>query len=280
VVIRITYACNLACPHCLIDNRRRRDELDTPSWLKVLSELPEIGARKVLLTGGEPLLRKDLVEIVRCVSSMDIPVDLNSNLYTMTFPWLQEFHTAGLTEMSVSLEGPPVVHDSMHGRTGAFEQLVRVIKWAHDLGIIVDAAFCLTSQNQRYLDEIVDLAHVLPVQSLTISRLLPIGHARKAEGSVPQKALSETYHRLKSDIISKSSLPIRVVGLLNPPTPRDCLRGETLIGLAPNGALQACVLAEENPSDIPHPLEVGLSTAYTHLQKRLHEKYYRRCWSR
>jgi molybdenum cofactor biosynthesis enzyme MoaA len=58
VVIRVTYACDLACPHCLIDSRLRDNELDTASWVKLLSELPDIGTRKALLTGGEPRYAK------------------------------------------------------------------------------------------------------------------------------------------------------------------------------------------------------------------------------
>ena len=107
VVIRLTYRCDLACPHCLVGNDlyTHPKELSIAEWEKIFAELYAIDARKVLLTGGEPLLYPDLREIVKLVSQMGIPVDLNSNMQRMTPKIMEDMARAGLTEISVSLEG-------------------------------------------------------------------------------------------------------------------------------------------------------------------------------
>jgi MoaA/NifB/PqqE/SkfB family radical SAM enzyme len=280
VVIRLTHACDLACPHCLVESRTRDHELDTPAWLALLDGLPKLGTSKVLLTGGEPLLRDDLPVLVRSISAMGIPVDLNSNLYSLDLARLQELRQAGLTELSVSLEGPRAVHDRLHGKPGAFEQCVRGIQWGADLGIQVDVACCVTGENIEHLEELLAILRGLPVQSLTVSRLLPIGHGRKSRNHVPQERLTRLHAWLIRSVLPEYPLPIRVVGLLNPPQQGDCLRGRSLVGITPDGILQGCVLASGNPNDLPHPLEVGLQRTYEFLQQALASREYPLCWSR
>ena len=280
VVVRLTYACDLACPHCLVESRTRDQELDTPAWLAILAELPRIGARKVLLTGGEPLLLDDLHVLVQSISGMGIPVDLNSNLYCLNLPRLRELRRAGLTELSVSLEGPREVHDRLHGKPGAFDRCVRAIQWAASLGIQVDVACCMTGENIDHVEQLLTIVRDLPVQSLTVSRLLPIGHARKSRNHVPQERLARLHDWLIQSIMSEYPLPMRLVGLLNPPKKADCLRGQSLVGIAPDGKLQGCVLAGANPTGLPHPLETGLKQSFDLLQLALATRNYPLCWSR
>jgi MoaA/NifB/PqqE/SkfB family radical SAM enzyme len=278
VVVRLTTGCDLACPHCLVETRKRTEELDTRAWLQVFDGLSDVQARKVLLTGGEPLLRDDLGALIRHISAMGIPVDLNSNLQRASLPLLREFRNAGLTEISVSLEGPPEVHDRMHGKQGAFARLTQAVRWAADLGMQVDGACCLTAENLPHLNELFDLAHSLPLQSFTVSRLLPIGHGRKSSRALPQEALTRAHAHLQQDVMPNSQLPIRLVGLLHPPQDADCQRGRSLVGLTPAGELVGCVLASENPSGVPLPAAVGLPRALAVLRERLAGGQYALCW--
>ena len=280
VVIRLTYRCDLACPHCLVGANlyRSEGELDLAAWSSILAELDRIQARKVLLTGGEPLLHPDLVGITAFVSSAGIPVDLNSNLQKMTPSLIQDLHRAGLTEISVSLEGPPEVHDRMHGTPGAWAKTVRAIRWAGEKGIQVDAACCVTPDNRPHLDEL--LAHVesLPIHSFTVSRMYPIGHGlAHLDRSVPQSELTALYHDLVERWVGRARIPIRLVGLLSCPQPSDCERGRSLIGITPRGHVVPCVLAIENPLGIPHPLEVGLAQAVEAANRELDAGAYQMC---
>jgi MoaA/NifB/PqqE/SkfB family radical SAM enzyme len=280
VVIRLTYRCDLACPHCLVgtDLYRNSGELSFEEWARVLAELDLIGARKVLLTGGEPLLHKEVVRLVDLVSGMGIPVDLNSNLQRMSLALMKEMYQAGLTEISVSLEGPEQVHDRMHGKRGAYRRTIQAIAWAGALGIQVDASCCLTVDNVDHVDELLTLVETLPVQSFTISRLFPIGHGLQSlHRGIPQSRLTQLYHQWTQGWVQQASKPIRLVGLLNCPQPGDCERGRSLVGITPRGDVVPCVLTDDHPPGIPHPLHVGLAEAVAVLNRKLAEKEYRIC---
>ena len=279
VVIRLTYNCDLACPHCLVGTMDFGPELRIDAWRRILSELHDINAKKVLLTGGEPLLHPDLKEIIRTISLMNIPVDLNSNLYNMTKEFMFKLHDFGLTEISVSIEGPEDIHDRMHGSAGAFTQLIQAIRWAADLGIKIDASCCITADNFTHIPQLIRLIEYLPIQSMTFSRILPIGHGGSIRHSVPQDQLLKVYEEITHHFIHKSNVPLRIVGFLNSPTHDNCLRGKSLIGITPLGEVVACVLTSDNPSAIPHPLDVGLSASVAILNRKLNEKNYDLCWS-
>lgn len=280
VVIRLTNRCDLACPHCLVgaDLYRNDGELNFAEWTRLLAELDRIGARKVLLTGGEPLLNEDILHLVGFVSGMGIPIDLNSNLQRMSPELMRDLHHAGLTEISVSLEGPEQVHDRMHGKRGAFFQTIQAIAWAAMLGIQVDASCCLTVDNVDHMDELLDLVETLPIQSFTISRLFPIGHGvQSLHKGLPQSRLTQLYHEWTKGWVQQAKKPIRLVGLLNCPQPGDCERGQSLVGITPGGDLVPCVLTDDHPPGIPHPLNVGLARSISELEIKLSEKEYKIC---
>jgi MoaA/NifB/PqqE/SkfB family radical SAM enzyme len=279
VIVRLTRRCNLYCPHCLSASAGSSEELDFQGWREVLRELPRVHARKVLLTGGEPLLHPDLVPIVDWISALNIPVDLNSNLQTLSDGMLQELKDAGLTEISVSLEGPREIHDQMHGMPGAFDRVVDAIHRCAAKGVAVDVSCCLTTWNQGHLDELLKIARELPILSLTFSRLIPIGHGKKCGAGLPQAALDHIYERILTEYAEDSPLPIRSVGLLNPPDAVDCPRGQSLICLSPDGRVVGCVLAEKNPEGLPHPKRHGLAAAVEALRNELNLHAYDRCWS-
>lgn len=279
VVVRLTHHCNLACPHCLAGGAAHSEELDFEQWSRVLSELPQIDARKVLLTGGEPLLHPGLVDIVRLVSSMRIPVDLNSNLQTATKGLLVSLRAAGLTELSVAIDGPPATHDRLRGRAGAFARTVQAVQCAAELGINVDAACCVTENNLAELPSLLRIVENLPIRSFTVSRLLPIGHGASGRSSLTQGVLDMLHRQLVDQALLHSRVKIRLVGLLGPPSMSDCPRGDSLVGLTPAADLIACVLAAENPAAVPHPLEVGLAASLAAMRRALACGTYRLCWS-
>ena len=276
VVVRLTMRCDLACPHCLA-RESCIPELDTRQWLTLMRQFVDINVHKVLLTGGEPLMRSDLVSFVDTLVAGGAKVDLNSNLQQMTPELLRALGEAGLNEISVSIEGPEEVHDRMHGRLGAYARLNRAIHWAREMGIGVDASCCLTEMNRECIPALIEDIKRIPVRSITFARLLPIGHGRDSRKAISQDILDEIYAYVKSRISADLTKPVRATGLLGAPRPEDCCRGESLIGLSADGSLKACVLSDDNPA-IHHPLDIGLPDALMQLRKELKTGRYKYCW--
>lgn len=277
MVLRVTMKCDLACPHCLAAKRKGYAELATRQWLTLISQFPGIGVEKVLLTGGEPLLRDDIVTIVEAISHVGIQADLNSNLQRMDLGLIRELKQAGLSEISVSLEGPEEVHDRMHGRIGSYARLIEAINWAAENNIPVDTSCCLTKDNYNHIVDLINIAGKLPVRSLTFSRLLPIGHGYGSRLTLTQEQLNACYDSIQREMVSGAPIPIRVTGLLGAPRQKDCERGTSLIAISPDGRLLGCVLTEDNPS-IQDPLKTGLRPALEYLRGDLSKHQFAQCW--
>src|SRR5258706_10111905 len=88
MLAELTYRCPLRCPYCSnpLELARHRDELDTDTWLRVFREAEELGVVQLSLTGGEPLVRKDLERLVAGARALD----LYTNLVTSGIPLARE----------------------------------------------------------------------------------------------------------------------------------------------------------------------------------------------
>ena len=277
VVMRLTMRCDLACPHCLAMKTKEYTELSTEQWLTLINQFTDIGVKKALLTGGEPLLRHDIIAIVEALSNAGIQTDLNSNLQCMNPELMRKLKKACLSEISTSLEGTEEIHNRMHGSDVAYSNLIKAVAWANRNYIPVDSSCCLTTENYHFIPELIRNAKTLSIRSLTFSRLLPVGHGYNNRSSLTQEQLDACYHVIENEIAAGQSIPIRITGLLGAPEQKDCGRGSSLVSITPDGYLLGCVLTDDNPS-VSHPLDIGLRRAYDNLQKELTKRQYSLCW--
>jgi MoaA/NifB/PqqE/SkfB family radical SAM enzyme len=279
VVVRLTQRCSMACAHCLAGaTGSSGNDLKLHEWQTILRELPDIGAHKVLLSGGEPLLFSGLVALVRYIAAMGIATDLNSTLWLLTQDLARELAAGGLTEASISLEGPEEVHDAMHGRPGAWGRLRAGVIMLHELGIPVDGSLCVTSANIEHVPATIAEGARWGLASFTVSRTLPIGHgARQTTSAIPEERLAALHQELTADG-GRFDIPLRVVGLLGPPDASDCPQGQSLIGIRADGTLTPCLLSRDPVSVSVRPLDVGLTQAMASMRGALQGVEAARCW--
>jgi MoaA/NifB/PqqE/SkfB family radical SAM enzyme len=269
----------MACDHCLAHaTGSSGDDLTLRQWQTILRELPDIAAHKVLLSGGEPLLFRGLVELVRYVAAMGIATDLNSTLWLMTRDLARDLATGGLTETSISLEGPEEVHDAMHGRPGAWARLRAGVCMLRELGVTVDGSLCVTSANIEHVPATIAEGARWGLASFTVSRMLLIGHgARQTASAVPEERLAALHQELTADS-GRFDIPLRLVGLLGPPDASDCPQGQSLIGIRADGTLTPCLLSRDPVSVAVRPLDVGLTQAVASMRSALQGVAAARCW--
>lgn len=121
--LELTYRCNLACPYCYVGNERNKKELTTDEWKKVIDQIPFYGI--VTLVGGEPLIRKDFVEILEYVSrKVWGKVHVVSNGILITDEIIKAFIKYHLLLLSVSLDGFGENHDKNRGKDGIFDKII------------------------------------------------------------------------------------------------------------------------------------------------------------
>jgi radical SAM protein len=141
VIWETTRACALACVHCRADSIPCRDphELTTEEGFRLIDQVRAFGERPPLfvLTGGDPMRRPDLAELVGYAAAAGLTVALTpSGTAAATKARLAELKAAGLTRIAVSLDGPtPEKHDAFRGVRGSYAWTLRIIDAAIELGL-------------------------------------------------------------------------------------------------------------------------------------------------
>ncbi len=181
----LTAACNLSCRYCRASASHEPDqgELDTDEAKRFVESIAPLKPM-LILSGGEPLLRPDLFQIIRLAVSLGIRVSLASNGTLITSGLAEEIADSGVSRVSISLDGADAaMHD--HGRgQGSFE---RSIKGIENLRGRVDFQinFTVTQKNQSELIRIFDLAEKLGAAALHIFFLVPTGRGREEDVITP-----------------------------------------------------------------------------------------------
>lgn len=119
----LTYKCNLNCPYCYVGSDRNKNELTTQEWFKVIEQIPWYSI--VTLVGGEPLLRKDFVEILQKTAKKTLgKVSVVTNGILINDDIIDAFIKTNMLLLSVSLDGYGKNHDKNRGKEGIFDTVI------------------------------------------------------------------------------------------------------------------------------------------------------------
>jgi Fe-coproporphyrin III synthase len=159
VVWNCTRRCNLRCVHCYSqsENKNYAGELSTAEGLTMLDDLARFGAPVVLFSGGEPLMRADLLELVQAAVDRDMRAVISTNGTLITEDMAAKLRGAKLSYVGVSLDGLHVVNDRFRGIAGAFDKALEGIRNCRRAGIKVGLRFTITNRNAGEVDGIFDL---------------------------------------------------------------------------------------------------------------------------
>jgi pseudo-rSAM protein/SPASM domain protein len=159
VVWNLTKQCNLYCTHCYAaaDTETAPGELTTAEGKALLDDLAEYGVPVVLFSGGEPLVRDDLAELVDYATALGIRAVLSTNGTLITEATANELRDAGLAYAGISVDGLPERNDQFRGKDGAFDAAVRGIEACLDVGLKTGLRYTITQQNATDLEGVVDL---------------------------------------------------------------------------------------------------------------------------
>jgi MoaA/NifB/PqqE/SkfB family radical SAM enzyme len=177
----ITTKCNLKCKHCYSNSVEQAapDELSTEEAFHLVDDLSRWGIGLLIIDGGEPLCREDLLDIVRYASSKRIRTTIGSNGTLIDEGMARKMLDAGVMAVAISVDGADAeTHDSFRGVNGAFEQTLRGIQACRSAGLPFQLNMVITKDNLSQLEDMLRLAIDLGANAAEMFDLVAAGRAK------------------------------------------------------------------------------------------------------
>ncbi len=176
----LTRACAYACVHCRADAQHPRDprELDTDEGKRLIDQLASFGTRPILvLTGGDPLMRRDLFELAGYADAQGLRVSLTPTATALpTEARMREAREAGIRRIAFSVDAPdPESHDRFRGFRGSFQRTLNGIANARAAGLPLQINTTVCELNVDKLEAMVPLVGQLGVVQWSLFFLIPTG---------------------------------------------------------------------------------------------------------
>jgi 12,18-didecarboxysiroheme deacetylase len=177
VVWNMTRRCNLKCVHCYAKalDEHGKDEIDTAQAKTIIDDLAAYGAPVMLFSGGEPLVRKDLVELAHHAVSKGMRAVISTNGTLITPEKARELKSVGLSYVGISLDGGEDIHDRFRGVPGAFKKALRGIENCQNEGLKVGLRFTINKRNASEIPVLFDLVRDLNVPRICFYHLVYSG---------------------------------------------------------------------------------------------------------
>lgn len=210
----VTSRCNALCDHCGSRcSSLKKEELSAETFKKVLDDVAEnFGTKAIMLniTGGEPLMRKDLFEITKHADNLGFKWGLVTNGMLITDDVINKMKETHMSTITISLDGMKNTHEEFRHVPGSFDKIISGIQKLKKSNFIehLQVTFIATKNNIDELPEVYRLLSMLEIDSLRISGIDPIGRAKDNENLM----LSQEDYLFLFDFIKKhSTSPLPVV---------------------------------------------------------------------
>ncbi len=159
VVWNVGRRCNLRCAHCYSDSRNIEysGELDTGEGKALMDDLAELGSPVMLFSGGEPLMRPDIFELIRYAREKKLRAVLSTNGTLISRETAERLKEMDLSYVGISFDGLKETHDRFRGVPGAFDRALEGLRNCRDAGIKVGIRFTINRRNVGDIPGIFEL---------------------------------------------------------------------------------------------------------------------------
>ena len=178
----VTQACDLACVHCRASAQpdRNPEELSTVEGKQLIDQIAAMRVPVFVLTGGDPIKRPDLFELIAHARSARVRVSLTpSATPLLTRDVVVRLKEAGLARLAVSMDGASAkTHDAFRGMSGSFARTLDAVRWANEIGLPVQINTTFSRRNINEIDAIVALMEKLKITLWSVFFLVPTGRGK------------------------------------------------------------------------------------------------------
>ncbi|MFW5734907.1 MAG: heme b synthase [Oceanidesulfovibrio sp.] len=262
----VTRSCNLACRHCRAEAHMEPypGELSTEECKALIDTFHEVGDPIIIFTGGEPLLRKDIFELVSYANDKGLRCVMAPNGTLITAENARQIKESGIQRCSISIDGPNAAsHDPFRGGEGAFDAALRGIQHLKDAGLEFQINTTVTRNNMHNFKEIFHLAEDLGAAAWHIFLLVPTGRAasireevigaeeyeqvlnwfydfRKTTNMHLKATCAPHYYRIMRQRAAEEGVPVSRENFGMDAMTRGCLGGTGFCFISHTGQVQPC----------------------------------------
>jgi PqqA peptide cyclase len=255
LLAELTYACPLHCPYCSnpLNLADYAAELTTAEWLRVVAEAKELGVLQVHLSGGEPLQRRDLLEIVRGASRLGLYTNLITSALGFSPRRAEQLRAAGLDHVQISIQAAEAARSDRIAGLPSFERKVTAARLTKKLGWPLTLNVVLHRDNIDEIARILDLAEELEADRIELANTQYYGWAlRNRDALLPSRAQlerAEVAVRAARERLKERMEIIYVIPDYYSRYPKPCMDGwgRRQLTVVPNGDVLPCPTAHTLP---------------------------------
>ena len=258
-----TNACNLKCAHCYRDaGAKAADELSTAEAKKMLGEIARAGFKIMIFSGGEPLMRSDILELVEFAASQGMRPVFGTNGTLITPEMARALKAAGTMGVGISLDSlDSAKHDRLRGEAGAWEGAVRGMENCRAAHLAFQVHTTVMDWNADELEAMTDFAVQKGAVAHHFFFLVPTGRAATIE---EESLRAEQYEAVLTRIMEKQKTVdielkptcapqfLRIAAMMGVETRfrRGCLAGLAYCIINPRGKVQPCAYLAQEVGDV------------------------------
>ena len=259
----VTNACNMYCAHCYRDaGCKAEDELSTADAKKLLTEIKRAGFQIMIFSGGEPLMRPDILELVKFADSLGLFPVFGTNGTLITPQMARDLKAAGARAMGISLDSLDAAkHDKFRSFPGGWQGAVDGMKNCKAAGLPFQIHTTVMDWNAPELEDMIDFAVEIGARAHHFFFLVPTGRAATIE---EESLRAEQYEDVLTRIMRKQqTVPIELKPTCAPQFlriaaelgmksrfHRGCLAGLSYCIISPKGKVQPCAYLKEYLGDV------------------------------
>jgi radical SAM protein with 4Fe4S-binding SPASM domain len=260
-VWEVTAACNLRCRHCHASGGKPMPrELSTEEGKRLIEEIAAIDEfRMLVFTGGEPMVRHDIFELVEHASSLSLEVTIATNGTLITTEVARRLKKAGVCDIAIGIDGATAeVQDYIRGVPGCFERTMRGMYATKEAGLALQLNITVMKYNYHQIPKLLELADELDAEIVLLYNLVPQGRGQEEDLEIAMEQyeslmelVSEQQKRTKP-IIEPTCSPQwwaylmhrngtgRLGSKLSQMAFRGCVAGNGLCYIKPDGEVWPC----------------------------------------
>ncbi|NNH73697.1 radical SAM protein [Nocardia uniformis] len=245
VLWELTRFCNLACRHCCTGSSpaiSMADDVPTDAAIASLRQLEDAGVRELYLTGGEPLARRDFIELLEAAgTAKDLSVFVATNGIFIRDRHITAFRSAGVRSITISMDGHDAEsHDAIRG-PGAFQKAEKGIRRCVEARLPVRLSHMITPTNLGNVRRFCQLAVDLGVPTVALHTVIPAGTAVSSSDLVMSASRTSDVASTMAAVVEEFSSALSIQhGMDGSSNPAHCIAGQQLLHISPNGDVSPC----------------------------------------